>query len=474
MDSCINEFIDRHKEDIFEDVKSLIEIPSISLNKKEVDEALQWVIRKGEAFGLETKTLLDNKIGVIELGEGEETVGILTHVDVVGVEDLALWKTEPFKAECIDDCIYGRGAVDDKGPLVACLYAMKAIKESGKLIHKKVQMIIGTQEETEWSDIEAYVKSYKIPDYAFTPDGEFPITNIEKGYLDVSVKFKKMKEENNDQCVKVVSIGGGNTINVIPAKCEAVLRGDKDLIEKIVINYNLARNKELITLVDVGEDVVVTAMGLAAHSCFPEKGLNAIVILSDFLKELPLNNDEKKNLVEFISDVFTDNGDLSAFGLKQHSEYKDGEYVHKTVASPTILQSDEKGTSVLLNFRTAYGTLIEDIRICFENFKQQYRYDFEFMEPMEATYVSKECKFLHALAGSYEKVSGLQNEFLLAHGASYAKAMPKTVAFGPIFPGEEDCCHEANEFISKENLIKITKIYANALENMVYSKESFK
>lgn len=474
MNSLINKFIDNSKEAIIEDVKSLIEIPSISLMKKDVDEALNWVINKANEFGLKSYTVLDNRVGVVEMGDGEETIGILTHVDVVEAEELELWNTNPFKAEIIEGSIYGRGAVDDKGPLISCLYAMKALKEAGKPLKKKIQMIIGTQEETEWSEIDTYVKNYRLPDYSFTPDGEFPITNIEKGYLDVILSFRNNDLQGCDKGINVVSIFGGKAVNVIPAKCEVELRGEVELIEKAVDNFNLNKGKKVLSLRKEENKIIVTATGSSCHSCFPDKGVNANVIVSNFLKELPLEGSTTNRITEFLSKYFTETGDLNTFGLKAGSEYLNGEFIHKTVASPTILKVKGESNSLTLNFRTAYGTTIDEIRKCFEKHKEAYSYDFEFSEPMEATYVSKECRFLHALGDSYEKNSGFQNEFVLAYGASYAKAMPKTVAFGPIFPGEEDCCHEANEFITIENLMKITKIYANALSTMAFSEESFK
>ena len=78
----------------------------------------------------------------------------------------------------------------NKGPIISALYAMEAIRKLNIPVKKKIQLIIGTQEEVEWTDMYEYVKKYSLPDYGFTPDGQFPICNKEKGYADIVFKFR--------------------------------------------------------------------------------------------------------------------------------------------------------------------------------------------------------------------------------------------------------------------------------------------
>ena len=55
-----------------------------------------------------------------------------------------------------DGKIYGRGTADDKGPAIAALYAMRAVKELGIPVKKNVRLILGTDEECGSSDIRHY------------------------------------------------------------------------------------------------------------------------------------------------------------------------------------------------------------------------------------------------------------------------------------------------------------------------------
>ena len=145
-------------------------------------------------------------------------------MDVVDAGNRELWICDPFEGQVIDGKIYGRGAVDDKGPLIACLHAMKAVMEEERPFHKKVQMVIGTQEEVEWTDMDAYVTKYPLPDYGFTPDGEFPMCNIEKGGVDPVLRFPVSDSgENETGGLQVKEIRGGTAANIVPGECEAVL-----------------------------------------------------------------------------------------------------------------------------------------------------------------------------------------------------------------------------------------------------------
>jgi succinyl-diaminopimelate desuccinylase len=145
MERIMTDFIDNHFDEIKADLAELIAIPSESDDKEKVKEALRLALKQAEALGFRAYSVLDEQVGIVEMGEGPETLGILAHVDVVPAGDPAQWDSDPYKAEERNGRIYGRGTLDDKGLVVSSLYAMKAVKELGRPLHKKVQLIIGTQ-----------------------------------------------------------------------------------------------------------------------------------------------------------------------------------------------------------------------------------------------------------------------------------------------------------------------------------------
>ena len=62
----------------------------------------------------------------------------------------------------------------------------------------------------------------------------------------------------------------------------------------------------------------------------------------------------------------------------------------------------------------------------------------------------------------YEE-TGLKGEPMSTGGGTYAKVLKQGVAFGALFPDEEDLAHQADEYETIDRLMLAMKIYANAL-----------
>lgn len=443
MKNYLLQYIENHKDEMLKDLADFVAIPSISSDKEKVTEALEFALKLGADMGFRTENCLDGQVGVIEIGEGNETLGILSHVDVVPAEDLDEWETDPFEAVIKDGRVYGRGTIDDKGMIIASLYAMKAVLEFGAPLKKKVQLILGTQEEVEWTDMDAYVANYKLPDYGFSPDGEYPICNVEKGVADFTIHFDV--KDSICEGLYVTAVDCGVAMNSVPGKAVATLSN--------------------------GE--MVTAVGKSVHSCQPERGENALFVLCDMLKEKCVSSNKLMNLIEAVTDAFRDvNG--TGIGLCSESEYYEGEFVHRNAFSPTIFKASDGVATVNINNRFPYGVSEEKIYAGIKSFADKHDGVIKFYDSMPAVFVSTERPFLKVLADAYEEVSGLKNEFTLAYGGSYAKAMPNVVSWGPLFPGEEDTCHEPNEYIDINSMMDSAKIFALSIAGIALEEESLR
>ncbi len=443
MNDFLNKYLDRHSYDMREDLENFVAIPSVSDDHENVVKALRYALDLAESYGFEARSVLDDQVGIIEMGEGEETLGILTHVDVVPPGDLNEWHTDPFDADVIEGRMYGRGTIDDKGMVIACLYAMRAVKEQGLRMNKKVQLIMGTQEEVEWTDMEAYVKAFPLPDYGFTPDGEYPICNIEKGTLDQTMEFDLPEDPGEGLYLTGLDIGTAN--NVVPGKALAFLSDGR----------------------------TIEARGKSCHSCQPELGDNAIFRLKEELDKLDL---QENKLLNLLKDLCRDFSDIegSGIGLRSESEYYEGEFVHRNVFAPTIFRAKDGKAVINIDVRFPYGEDMKRITDTLGRWGEERGGRTIMIDGLPAVFVSKERPFLKVFEDAYEDVTGLINEFTLAYGGSYAKAMPNVVSWGPLFPGEEDTCHEANEYIDLENMMLSAKIFAESIGNIVYSEENFK
>ncbi len=448
---AIKKYIEQNERAMVEDLRNFIAIPSITEDRSAVRKALRYVLELAQRMGFEAKSVLNESVGVIEFGQGTETIGILSHVDVVPPGDLKQWQTKPFEMQEIDGNLYGRGTLDDKGAIIACLYAMKAVKDLEQPLHKKIQMILGTQEEREWSDIEAYVAQYPLPDYGFTPDGEYPLCNIEKGCMTMQITLPL------DHCEKdgtyLMDIQGGSAVNTVAGKCTAIIMQMQDG--------------------EVVAEETVTAEGKSVHACQPEMGKNAIFVMDTLLHNYHLDENLMLKGVRLVKTWFSDlYGEV--IGLQSESEYYNGEYVHKNVFSPTMISAEEDDLKIWVDIRFAYGASAQKIAQRIETLALAAGGRAEVLSSMPAVYISKERPFMKAFGQAYEEACGRKHEFVLAYGGSYAKAMPNIASWGPIFPGEEDTCHMENEYISVASLLDNGKIFAVALAKIALSSESFR
>lgn len=191
--------IDGLMDNMVKDIQGLIQIKSVEAPAegnmpfgKGVQDALEYTLNLGEKMGFAVKNV-DNYAGHIEFGEGDEIIGVLAHLDVV--PEGSNWDYDPYGAEIADGKIFGRGTIDNKGPAVSALYAMKALKDEGIPVNKRVRLILGTNEETGWEGINYYMKNEETPHMGFTPDADFPAIHGEMGILIFDLVKKNLKKD---------------------------------------------------------------------------------------------------------------------------------------------------------------------------------------------------------------------------------------------------------------------------------------
>ena len=188
----IENYIENLKDEIINSTCEIINIPSVMDKSdnptkpfgEDCNKALEYMLNLGKRLGFRTKNI-DGYCGYIEFGEGKDLVGIIGHLDVVPSGDG--WTYPPFEATIKDNKIFGRGAIDDKGPVIASLYAMKAVTENLK-VNKRVRLILGLNEENGWKCINYYKKHEELPSIGFSPDANFPCIYAEKHILSVLIK----------------------------------------------------------------------------------------------------------------------------------------------------------------------------------------------------------------------------------------------------------------------------------------------
>lgn len=399
---------------------------------------------------------MDGYVGYAEYGEGSDYVAVLGHLDVVPEGDK--WIYPAYGAEIHDGKIYGRGTTDDKGPVIAALYGLKAIKELNLPLSKKVRVIFGTDEETgSGKDLGHYLKSEKPPVAGFTPDAEYPIIYAEKGLTIFDVTKNLSNKGNADICIKYIK--GGQRANIVPDYCEAgILCKNPDAVKIAAEEFKNKTNYD-ISAAEKDGLVIVKSVGVSAHGSLPQLGKNAIMQLFAFLGGLPFENSDIHEYINF----FNENSGISdPYGEKFGVGLEDKQS-GKLSFNIGVVNADEDKISMTLNLRYPVTYKLEDMMNPFNKRLEGTGIKVENLKHQKPLYFPEDHELIKTLQKVYTEQTGLEAKLLGIGGGTYAKEMPNIVAFGPIFPGKPDLDHQANEYIEVEDLIANAKIYAHAI-----------
>ena len=307
---------------------------SVENRKEEMIQTLQRLIRiesvkekplPGAPFGTDVAKALDEMLsicrelgfmavnvnhymGYAEYGEGNDTIGIMVHLDVVPAD--GTWDDPPFAGVLKDGKVYGRGSVDDKGPAVYSLYALAALKDAGIMPKKKIRLLFGCDEESGWADVAYYNKKETMPPVGFSPDGAYPVINAEKGLL--HLKLERAFHEENQLACKLISLIGGKRPNIVPGTASAIVSFSKEGSDKL---EQLKREEGVTFSLLPDENVQIIAQGIPAHGSKPQLGVNAISRLLKALSNLMLAG-EKAEFTKAINQVVGLDWDGRGFGLQ--------------------------------------------------------------------------------------------------------------------------------------------------------------
>ena len=409
------------------DLKKLISYKSVLSEPQDsapfgtaIKDCLTFFLDRAKEMGFETINY-DNYAGEVVFGSGEE-VGIIGHLDVVPIG--IGWNTDPFTLTEKDGIYYGRGLADDKTPLLSCLYALKELKDSGNAVNKKFRLIVGCDEESGWRDIEYLQTKTTLPEFGFSPDGNFPITYAEKGIVEVSFSFPKLKN--------FIDIKGGTVVNAV---CDYVTVQplEKEIDKQKLQKFNLS----------LDENGLIVSKGKSAHGSMPHLGKNAILPLFEYFLDM---GEDVKNVLDYL---FYDKANLKDIKTEQGS----------LTLSPDLISQDEDTITITCDCRIPAPITLEEILPIFSSFgldvKTKVRH-----EPMM---VEKSGWFVQTLLGAYNEVTGMSAVPLSMGGSTFARAFKKGCSFGPQFDGYNNHLHDANENLPKEHLLKCYEIYKKAI-----------
>ncbi len=411
--------------EFIDDLKTLISFKSVKGAKtkdapfgKESKDALCFFLSVAKKMGFKTINY-DNYAGEIIFGKGEE-IGIIGHLDVVPEGNG--WETNPYVLTFKNGVYYGRGVEDDKGPMLICLYALKALKDSKIKCNKTFRFFVGTNEESGWEDVKYLKTKTTLPEYGFSPDGDFPVVYAEKGMVELTFEIPKFKNFEN--------VVGGTVVNAVCGK--ASIKPKNEVLDKQLKKYGL--------LLENGK---IISIGKSAHGSCPKLGKNALKPLFRFLLS------QKEDVKNVIDCLFNDKYKIFKIKTEQGN----------VTFSPDLIK--EKGDKIYItcDLRIPAPLTLESLTPIFDKFKIPYTTKTRHLPQM----VEKDGEFVNALLSSYNKVMKKKGKPISQNGSTFARAFSKGCAFGPEFIGVPSSIHEPNENISEKNLLFLYEIYKTAL-----------
>ena len=490
----IEAWIEAHREEMLEDIKTLCRIDSSMGEAGPVPEnpeqkmpfgegpyrALKAAEKMAAGFGFSV-TNYDNYALAADLNGGERQLDILAHLDVVPAQE-GWTKTEAFDPLVVPEegRMYGRGTSDDKGPAVAALYAMRAVKELGIPVTKNARVVLGTNEESGSACIAHYYRKEKEAPMTFSPDGEYPVVNIEKGRL--PGKFSAGWDRQRAGA-RIIRIEGGQIENAVPPRACAVLAGISQMVVDVLaaelskvngVRFETKRGgSDLVDEKAAGTDTLltVTAIGRNAHASTPDQGINALTGLLQLLAELPV---EETNAGYTGHEAGAAHAVRSLCWLMPHGETDgtslgiktDDEESGPLTLAFSQLSLNETGMKGLFDLR--YPPAIEQaelVKMCRQKFEAEgMRFDSAGITAPHK--VPADTELVQELNRVYEAYTGLPGGCIAMGGGTYVHDLKNGVAFGACLPGTDTRMHAPDEFVVIDELIVSAKMFAQVIADL--------
>ena len=457
LNAKVDSYLQEHWEEMVADIRMLVSIPSTEDLSQAAPgapwgpgprAALDAVLDRAAEMGLTTHDV-DGYLGFADLpGASETQIGIIGHMDVVPAGPG--WTFEPFDVTRKDGYLIGRGTIDDKGPSVVALHAVKfwaeQAAEQGRPLPYTIRFLFGANEETGMGDVAYYQKHYADPAFLFTPDADFPVGYGEKGNYNGLLTSANIPP---DEAV-VMEFEGGMAVNAVPGVAHAVVRADACALPAT----------ERIAVSPAGPGLArLDALGKGAHASTPEDGVNAIGLIVDYLLEHDLCCPAERAFLELDQRLLSCT-DGSGLGIA----CEDDDFGALTAIGGTITLQDGRLRQTM-DSRFPTTITADEITARVASLAESVGCAFECTRVMPTFLVDPRSPVIQALLDAYNEATGENARPFTMGGGTYARHFACAASFGPEKPWEEKPdwvgeMHGPDEGASEALLQQAFRIYA--------------
>lgn len=479
-----------------------------------VVDSLVYVMDKAKAMGFRTalhkwegtENARGPLYGYVEYGpeDAPEMIMALGHLDTVPPGNAELWNLGgPYEGKIVtvdgEERIIGRGAYDDKGPALASLYSLKALKDSGAPLKRRIRIFFGTTEDYGgWICVDAYKTEAMAgreewPVLGFSPDsGSFRPTYIEKSSVNVVVE--QVIDSAQDP-VKLTALNGGTARNAVSDRCQATLEGSasdlaaiQEAMKKVIAEKGWDMAKQPVTFALADGALKIDVTGRAAHSGWAWEGIGANNRMMLLLSQAPVDAGWKTVAAKIVALLPPDENESNmgaALGVQEGGlEYSDIVTVNMGLARleknaegaeqfycAVNIRYPDKGADVLTGsphqsgeeIKTKVGAKFQEAGLKATLTGGAYPYTV----PMDSEIIVK-------LQQAYKDITGTGVTPCITNGGTYAAAWRNaklseksdaTFGYRMVSWGIDGGIgmHEANESLSVEKMLEGTQIMALAM-----------
>ena len=462
----------RYGERMVKDLQEMVGFQTFAVegkenwNAPEFKRQREWLRKRAGELGLQLKSY-DGRVDELTLKGPKPILALLTHGDVQGVEGQK-WSSPPFEAKIVGGRIIGRGTEDDKGPLVAALYVLAALRDSGWPLDSTVKLLVANGEESSWDEIPYYLARAPMPERTIGLDADYPVTYAQKGYGILTFRALPV-EQPKAGAWRVVRMSGGSGLSIIPERGEAFLErlgNTLDLsraqfeIARMITEWSEAHPPARLWVRREGDYLRITAEGHGGHSSEPHSGHNALGDLTAFLATLDLRMDPWGALASFVGIAVGTETDGASLGLAIRDPV-----MGDLTCNLSFLRADKEGSpEAVLNIRPPRGITkatmekqLADRAAAFAR-KTGAALDTRVELPSEPHIAPLEGPVVSGLLDVWKEVTGTPGRPLAIGGGTQARLFKGGVDFGPATDTEHYRGPGPDEYLTPEELHRIAEL----------------
>ncbi len=474
-DELICKWIEENKDEIINEWIDICKIPAIKSEPAEnapfgemCAKGLKKCTEIFENRGFDAELYEKNGYSLVKYGEGEKTIGLFCHSDVVPVGEDWLY-TKPFEPIVKDGALIGRGVEDNKSGIIASLCAMEFFKKYNILLKSKIQLFIGSNEESGMEDIKAFAKEQKIPEISLIPDAEFPCSTGEKGIC-------QLYATSNVEFSDIVEFKGGEAFNIVLDKATAKIKWTKALQDELT---ELSKDNPSIAVAKDDDVIVVLAKGIAKHASIPEGSINSAYLISDLLSKSKCICDGDRNIMKQAAHILS-----CPFGTSLGIDYCDELFGKLTIVNGMVSVADGR---LKLSFDMRYSSALDTDDLINRTAKAFENLDWsaEVVDNMPGFSIDADSKIPEIFEGIYKDITGIEKKSFKLGGGTYARNIKNAFSVGTFtetanrtaqilqMPAGHGGAHQCDEMIDLESFFAALRVivqYIIAMDEEINKK----